>query len=119
MQLVSHELRTSLTEIRGSVHTLMARRPHAGAQQNLTLVTARATVWLEEMLNVVLAAVDRPDPRPLRHGQLELASPEPQLELAVVTGLLHRRSGRPQLQPMARSRSVGRPHRSRCPAGDS
>jgi signal transduction histidine kinase len=80
VQLVSHELRTPLTVIRGSVDTLLVRHPVGEAQQDLLEATARATVRLEEMLDVVLAAADRLDQCPLRHGQLELDPPR-QLEL--------------------------------------
>jgi signal transduction histidine kinase len=80
VQLVSHELRTPLTVIRGSVDTLLVRHPMRSDQRDLLEATARATVRLEEMLDVVLAAADRFDPRPLRHGQLELGPPG-QLEL--------------------------------------
>jgi signal transduction histidine kinase len=80
VQLVSHELRTPLTVIRGSVDTLLVRHPDRGDQRDLLEATARATVRLEEMLDVVLAAADRFEPRPLHPGQLELG-PQQQLEL--------------------------------------
>lgn len=59
VQLVSHEFRTPLTIIRGSVETLR-RRNGAVSPEFATLVDAtdRSVSRLEEMLDVVLAAAD-------------------------------------------------------------
>jgi signal transduction histidine kinase len=102
VQLVSHELRTPLTVIRGSVDTLLVRHPHGGDQRDLLEATARATVRLEEMLDVVLAAADRFDPRPLHPGRLDLEPTgrldlEPQLARLDLVGV-----GPVELDPLIR-----------------
>ena len=60
--------------------TTFVRRLTDDGQRDLRKATARATVRLEDMFDVVLAAPDRFDPRPLHAGQLEL-EPLRQLEL--------------------------------------
>ena len=78
MQLVSHEFRTPLTVIRGSLQTL--RRPEAGIDErfvDLLDATMRAVDRLESMAEVILAASD----------EIELADAvESLVELA---GLVH------------------------------
>jgi signal transduction histidine kinase len=115
VQLVAHELCTPLTVIRGSVDTLLVRHPTRSDQRDLLEATARATVRLEEMIDVVLAAADRFDPRPLRHGQLELG-PSGQLELGPQGQQLELGEvGLVELDPL--SRHCVDPRRARRPVG--
>lgn len=65
VQLVSHELRTPLTVIRGGVETLQgsAAAELDGGHQRLLHATWRATLRLESMVHVVLAAAEAVDER--------------------------------------------------------
>ncbi|MEX2550061.1 MAG: HAMP domain-containing sensor histidine kinase, partial [Nitriliruptoraceae bacterium] len=61
LQLVSHELRTPLTVIRGSVETLRRQGAVDARFTDLLLATGRSVRRLEEMLEVMLAAVEELD----------------------------------------------------------
>lgn len=70
VQLVSHEVRTPLTVIRGSIETLRERGTHEGTDaaelRSLLIAAERAVLRLEDLLEVLLAAaeeletIDRP-----------------------------------------------------------
>lgn len=73
VQLVSHEFRTPLTIIRGSLETLAGRKDAiAPAFRELVVATERSVDRLQEMADVVLAAADELDTGSTPHTRAQV-----------------------------------------------
>jgi signal transduction histidine kinase len=85
LQLVSHELRTPLTVIRGSVETLRRHGAVDARFADLLLATGRSVRRLEEMLEVMLAAVEELDAGESEQSEVHVA----EIVIDVASSLQH------------------------------